>query len=150
MYQWLGGTALGANKWVGIGLAALAMALAGGLLLLCKTGMRTNVALHLALLCVLAVPFLLPKMHERYFFLADVISIVYAFSFPRAFLIPIVMQLVSLLSYAPYLTGAEPVRLAYVAVAVLGITLVAAVRFVGSVRSEGFIALPLLARKSAA
>ncbi|HEY0602338.1 MAG TPA: hypothetical protein VGD58_05460, partial [Herpetosiphonaceae bacterium] len=58
---------------------------------------------------MLAIPFFLPNMHERYFYLAD-ITIIYAFYFPRLFLIPIVMQLVSVLSDAPYLLNTEIIR----------------------------------------
>ena len=130
IYQWFAGTPLAQNKWVGIALAALVVALVGGLLLASKTRVTSDLVLHISLVCVLAIPFLLPDMHERYFFLADVVSIVFAFYFPRAFYIPIIMQLASLLSYAPYLFNAEPVRLAYVSFAVLGITLVAAAKLV--------------------
>lgn len=58
-----------------------------------------------AMVTVLAVPFFLPDMHERYFYLADVLSIIYACCFPRYFFVPILMQAVSLLSYIPYLLG---------------------------------------------
>lgn len=55
-----------------------------------------------------AVPFLLPRMHERYFFPADIFSIVYAYYFPRYFFIPIGMQIISFLSYGPFLFGSSP------------------------------------------
>jgi Gpi18-like mannosyltransferase len=48
------------------------------------------------------VPFLLPKMHERYYFLADVLSIVYAFYFPRKWYYPVLTISVSTLSYLAY------------------------------------------------
>lgn len=56
---------------------------------------------------VLAVPYFLPKMHERYFFAADVLAIVYAFYFPKYFYVPIVVILCSFLSYLPYLFGID-------------------------------------------
>ncbi len=59
-------------------------------------------------------------MHERYFYLADVVSIIYAFYFPRLFYIPVIMQLCS----APYLIHTQVVNLAYVAFAVLVITII--------------------------
>jgi Gpi18-like mannosyltransferase len=55
------------------------------------------------------IPFFLPKMHERYFFPADVISIAFAFYFPQFFFIPIMMSAVSFLSYEPYLFEQTPV-----------------------------------------
>ena len=63
-------------------------------------------------------------MHERYFYLADVVSIIYAFYFPRYFYVAVVMQLCSLLSYAPYLMNTQVVNLAHVAFAVLVIILI--------------------------
>lgn len=59
--------------------------------------------IELALLSLVAVPFFLPKMHERYFFPADVLSIVFAFYCPEFFYIPIIMNVVSFVSYEPFL-----------------------------------------------
>ena len=42
--------------------------------------------LELSLISFMLIPFFLPKMHERYFFPADVISIAFAFYFPQIFL----------------------------------------------------------------
>jgi Gpi18-like mannosyltransferase len=73
----------------------------------------------LALSSVLIVPFLLPKMHERYFYAADVISIIFAFYFPRRFYVPILVGTVSLLAYFPFLFNLRPVRLSYLAALLL-------------------------------
>lgn len=70
----------------------------------------TPVMVQLALISVLVVPYLLPKMHERYFFAADVISIVFGFYFPSYFFVPISINLVSLFSYVPYLMRQYGVR----------------------------------------
>ncbi|HEY0606327.1 MAG TPA: hypothetical protein VGD58_25615 [Herpetosiphonaceae bacterium] len=37
---------------------------------------------------MLAIPLFLPNMHERYFYLADIITIIYAFYFPTPVLDP--------------------------------------------------------------
>lgn len=65
--------------------------------------------IELALLLVVIVPFLLPRMHERYFFMADIISLLYAFCFPKKFYIAIIIPFVSLLCYLPFLynTGTD-------------------------------------------
>jgi len=63
-------------------------------------------------------------MHERYFYLADVLSIIYAFYFPRYFYVAVIMQLCSLLSYAPYLMNTQVINLAYVAFGVLTIIVI--------------------------
>jgi Gpi18-like mannosyltransferase len=55
--------------------------------------------IHLSLISVLLVPYLLPKMHQRYFYPADLLSIVFAFYFPQYYWVPIVVQICSLLSY---------------------------------------------------
>lgn len=55
-----------------------------------------------------ALPFFLPRMHERYFFPADIFSIVYGFYFPRYFFIPIAAQIISFFSYGPFLFGSSP------------------------------------------
>ena len=61
-----------------------------------------------ALLSVLLAPYLLPKMHERYFFAADVFAILFAFFWPRLWFAPILMQVGSTLSYLPFLFGWDP------------------------------------------
>lgn len=53
----------------------------------------------LATYSVLAMPYILPKMHNRYFFAADVFTIVLAFWLPRYWFLPIVVGLVSLYCY---------------------------------------------------
>ena len=59
--------------------------------------------IELALLFVVIVPFLLPRMHERYFFMADIISLLYAFCFPKKFYVGVIIPLVSLVCYFPFL-----------------------------------------------
>lgn len=56
-----------------------------------------------AALFSILVPFFLPGMHERYFFLADVMSVVLVFYQPRLWYVPLLVQSSSLLAYQPYL-----------------------------------------------
>jgi Gpi18-like mannosyltransferase len=70
----------------------------------------------LALVSALLVPFTLPHMHERYFFAADVISIIYAFYRPKRFFVPIIVGGASLFSYFPFLFREEPIGLQYLAI----------------------------------
>ena len=63
----------------------------------------------MALLAVLLPPFLLPGVHERYFFAADVVSLIYVFFNPRQWIVALLVQSASALSYLPYLFGIEPV-----------------------------------------
>jgi Gpi18-like mannosyltransferase len=62
-------------------------------------------------------------MHERYFYLADVISLIYAFYFPDYFYVVILIQISSLLSYISFLMGM--INLQYVALLPLGLIAVA-------------------------
>ena len=59
--------------------------------------------LGLTVLLVIGIPFLLPHMHDRYFYLADVLSLVLAFSAPAFFPLPVFVQFASFLSYYAYL-----------------------------------------------
>ncbi len=56
-------------------------------------------------LLALGIPYLLPRMHERYFFGADVLTLVTAFLFPEAIPIALLTQFASFLGYYAYLEG---------------------------------------------
>jgi len=73
--------------------------------LVSKIRINRDVIIILVTISMLAIPFFLPKMHERYFFPADVISILYAFYFPKYFYVPIITGLTSFLTYISYLFG---------------------------------------------
>lgn len=85
--------------------------------------LTAEIMVQLATISVILLPYFLPKMHDRYFFAADVFTIVYAFFFPSYFYIPVLMGLVSLSSYGPFLFGREWVPLELAAVAPLFILL---------------------------
>ena len=72
-----------------------------------RTRDRAEVLL-LALISVELVPFFLPNMHDRYFYLADTLSIVLAFMMPEMWFIALLFQMVSGLSYSIYLYSASP------------------------------------------
>ncbi len=56
-----------------------------------------------AVLFCIGVPFLLPHMHDRYFFMADILTLVLAVTCPVAALIPLCVNFGSLLGYHAYL-----------------------------------------------
>jgi len=98
--------------------------------LLCLVSWRSPVPLDkdvivkLSLVSVLLLPFTLPHMHDRYFFAADVISIIYAFYWPKRFFIPIIVGAASLFSYVPFLFGkSHPALLPYLAI-LMGLALI--------------------------
>jgi hypothetical protein len=49
------------------------------------------------------VPFILPRMHQRYFYPQDLISLVIVFFQPQLWFLPIISQIVSVLAYGPFL-----------------------------------------------
>lgn len=63
------------------------------------------------LLLAVGVPFLLPHMHDRYFFLADVLAVTWAAGNWNRFPVPAAVQLASLTGYHAYLAqcGASPI-----------------------------------------
>jgi Gpi18-like mannosyltransferase len=123
-YQWLPATTPTGWKYLGIGLAGIFIIVVAFLVWKSEEQITTAIILNITMSFALTIPFLLPEMHERYFFLADVVSIIYAFYFPRRFYLPIVMQACSLLSYAPYFQGKDIVDLSYPAFAILVIAFI--------------------------
>jgi Gpi18-like mannosyltransferase len=88
-----------------IRLAGYAVAAAAVVAVCALLAKRKTDVLATAALFSIMVPFLLPGMHERYFFLADVLTVLLAFQRPRLWFVPVLVQGASLLSYAPYLLG---------------------------------------------
>ena len=48
------------------------------------------------------MPYLLPRMHDRYFFLADILTVALAFVRPRLWVVAALFQVGSLTSYLAY------------------------------------------------
>jgi len=62
-----------------------------------------------ALASATLIPFLLPKMHDRYFYPADVFSYAVAILFPEIWFVPIMFQISSTIAYSVFLFGAQPI-----------------------------------------
>lgn len=80
---------------------------------------------ELAWLFALVVPFLLPKMHERYFYLAEVIGIIYACHFPNRFYLVVILGALSYFSYEPFLFGTSIMDQKYLSLGMAAIVLAA-------------------------
>jgi len=65
--------------------------------------MDDRAILAAALLFAIGIPFLLPHMHDRYFFGADVLSLVLAFAMPVFAAVPLMVEFASFLGYHAYL-----------------------------------------------
>lgn len=72
-----------------------------------------------AVIFAIGIPFLLPHMHDRYFFGADVLTLVFAVISPAYFLVPICTQFASLLGYHAYLRGKYLFPMSYGSVALI-------------------------------
>lgn len=114
-YQWVGSAT--AWKYLGLTAAALFVAVVGAVTWLRRRPLTSAEIVVLATTVVLTVPFLLPQMHERYFYLADVLTIVTAFYVRRYWPVALVVSACSLLSYAPFLWNTTIVPLPLVAFA---------------------------------
>ena len=79
-----------------------------------------------AILSAVAVPFLLPGMHERFYLLADVLAFLYAVAFPsrRSIVAAIVMQIASALPVYVWAFQAEPLQLVAPAFAIVALYLI--------------------------
>lgn len=84
-----------------------------------RADLSRGLIINLALLAALLVPFVLPKMHERYFYLADLLSIAFGFFYPELFFVPIAIGLISFFAYQPFLFGRPMVPLEILAFGVL-------------------------------
>jgi hypothetical protein len=71
---------------------------------------------------MLLIPLFLPKMHERYFYPADLLSLCLGFIEPTLFAVPIIIVGVSFLSYQPFLFERSYVPLLLLAIVLVGLT----------------------------
>ena len=81
-----------------------------------RVDITPDMLVHLATLSTLIMPFFLPKMHERYFFPASIMAIIFAFYFPKYWYTTVIIGLVSTLVHLHYLYQVTPVPLPLLAV----------------------------------
>jgi len=75
-------------------------------------------------LLALGIPFLLPHMHDRYFFLTDVLTVVLCFIyFPIGISLAVLAQFASILGYHAYLTMRWLLTMNYGAIALIAVLL---------------------------
>ena len=89
-----------------------------------RTKITAELLVELALVCSILMPFILPKMHERYFYSADLLAIILVFFRPQYFFVPILMMVCSFFSYEPTLFGATPVPMSVLALGVLALLVI--------------------------
>ncbi|HBQ64808.1 MAG TPA: hypothetical protein DD727_07805 [Clostridiales bacterium] len=79
--------------------------------------------IQIALISVLVMPYFLPRMHERYFFPADAIALIWALYNPRRAVFAVAVSLISVFSCTVYLFGVEPIEMGKMAILMLGVIL---------------------------
>jgi Gpi18-like mannosyltransferase len=72
-----------------------------------KLNLESDLLIYFSLVSVVLVPFLLPKMHDRYFYPADVLSIILAFYMPVLWFVAVAYQAISGLAYTIFLFDAQ-------------------------------------------
>lgn len=83
-----------------------------------------DITVHLAFLITLTMPFLLPRMHERYFLLAECIALLYAFYNPRYFYMPLVLGFISFFTYTEFLFAKVFIPFHWLTLAVLTLIMI--------------------------
>lgn len=68
-----------------------------------------DMTLTLALFFAIFLPFVMPKIHDRYFFLADMLSILYAARCKNRRFMPLLVVGASFMCYVPYLMRQNPI-----------------------------------------
>jgi len=128
IFQWLPAGPFSFWDHVGFLMTLSAIGILSFIVLISRRNMTNEIVLKLALVFVLIVPFFMPEMHERYYYLADVISLVYAFYFPKYFYVPILVQISSFAGYTIYLRKSGVIGFAidmrYIVFLVLGVIMI--------------------------
>ncbi|MGA2503988.1 MAG: glycosyltransferase 87 family protein, partial [Anaerolineales bacterium] len=101
MYTWLPADDYGTFFWAGIIFAVSICLIYVAVVLKSRVNLSKHLIVQLAFVSALLVPYFLPKTHDRYFYLSDIFSIVYAFYFPEYFYIALAANLISFFTYQP-------------------------------------------------
>ena len=98
--------------WLGISLACIWAVIVASLSRHIRQ-LHPMATVLLSLSSVLIIPYVLPRMHERYFFLADILACALVVFAPRRWYIAVIVVGASLLSYMPYLSSQVPILSAF-------------------------------------
>ena len=111
-YQWIPDSYFHSISKAGLVLALAAVGAALLLLVIRRSGkLLPSKDHHLALIAsffLLLAPFMLPQMHDRYFFAAGIFLVITAFLQSRYIVAAIATELISFFSYLVYLFGHQP------------------------------------------
>ena len=91
--------------WIGLGIFLIALAIWGWVNWRAKIALTHRQMMLMAFATLALVPFVLPKMHDRYFYSADVFSYAAVIFAPEMWFVPLLYQLISGLAYSGFLMG---------------------------------------------
>jgi Gpi18-like mannosyltransferase len=123
LYIFIPNTFYDAGLWTGLGIFLLAMTIWGWVNWRAKIALNYRQIMLMALAALALVPFVLPKMHDRYFYPMDVFSYAVIIFAPEMWFVPLLYQLISSLSYSAFLLGAPTIFVMFAALINTGITI---------------------------
>lgn len=98
LYQWVPRSYYSWYLW-GVVFTIIVILIYGTILLKSRLQVTPNLLVYLTAVSVLITPFFLPRMSDRYFFPADIITIILAFYIPKYWFVPILIGFVSFNAY---------------------------------------------------
>jgi Gpi18-like mannosyltransferase len=108
--------------WIGLCVFVIAMFIWGRVNWRAKIPLNHRQMVLMALAALALVPFVLPKMHERYYYPVDVFSYAVIIFAPEMWFVPLLYQLISGLSYSIFLLGAPTTFVMFAALINTGVT----------------------------
>jgi Gpi18-like mannosyltransferase len=102
---------------IGMGVTVSFFVLIAFLVLRNKVEFNSRAIIEFGLWSVMICTFLLPSMHERYMYLAEILAIVYLIFNKNKFLIPLGLQLITLYGYFYFLFGGGQLDIKLVSIA---------------------------------
>lgn len=101
-----------------------------------KFRLTNGIIVTAALFFVLLVPFVLPHMHERYYFPADILSVVFAFYFPKKWYLAAAVQMASAYAVCHNLFNTDFFSVQLLGVIMLFVILLVAAHLVRQIREN--------------
>jgi len=78
----------------------------------------------------------MPRMHERYFFMADIFSFILAFFIPSKFYLSLIVIFVSMFSYGYFLFGKQIIPFGYLSFGMLLVIILSIGFFFNGINKE--------------
>lgn len=103
-----------------------------------RKSLGSETLLYAALLFVVGIPFLLPHMHDRYFFMADVLTLLPAILYPPFASVTILASFASLLCYYSYFNLKYLFPIQYGTIALMGVMVILLITTADRLNSHRF------------